>query len=539
MLRFRGDDWCRSMLAAMLTITMSSAVMGQPASRISARESDLNDVNRLLNDGVGGPQGGVFRSGVGALSAAPVDLSHVDLRTLQTLLNNSISEAEQLYRLLDTDYRRYPELRPLLADLVQMRARAARLNQDVRDGIPLERMLPQFQQLNSDWRLLSHQLSQSPRVSRTTLDAVKRIDGLGAELERMFKMDPQLDRRQVLLELSILRSSIRNLIDELELDPNGTQQTLNLVYDARKLEQQVARVEGMVLDQISYATVVAEYKSYEQMWASLNPRISSLNNRYIERAIRNIMDADDQMHDLLWLEKSSNRQHLRQVADDLLRDVDEFYNRTPLKLLLSFRDVASILETADNFYGVVHNFRETLDRNQSDQDILDAYSYVEQYGADFIRSFAGMKSSAGRVVLKNIEDGIFSLRNELNLSGNTNSIDTRALLPIAANLGNLADHLNFDVKHWLERSNESFRTDALQASALFAQRSQGLQQFLQSRPMASDLNREVANLYEDWRRVYQYLSRCNTEDRQHIAYLARDISDAILQLRAPLDLAQR
>ncbi len=548
MLREFQNGWCRSVLTAMLTVTMSgtllmqATVLAQPASRISARESDLNDLNRMLNDGVRGPQGVDFRSDAGSLLAAPqVDLSRVDTRALENLLSESVAEAERLYRLLDADYRRYPELRPLLSDLVTLRSRAARLAQDVQAKIPLDRSLPQFQQLDSDWRLLSHQLTQSPRVSRTTLESVTRLDGLGRQIEKMFKMDPQLDRRQILMELSALRGSLRNLIEELELDPSGSQQTLDMVFDARKLEQQVARIQGMVLDQVAYDGIVTEYNRYGQMWTRLATRLRPLDNRYIERAVGNIINADDTLHNLMWLEKTSNRERLKQVADGLTRDVDEFFNRTPLKLLLTFKDVASILETADTFYGVVQNLRDNLNRNESDQVILESYSYVEEYGNEFIRSFAGLRSQAGRVVLKEIEDGIIALRNDLNLSGSTGSgsVDTRSMLPVAANLENLADHLNFDVRTWLGNSRETYRDQAMQASARFVQRSQRVHRLLQARPAATELEREVAALYDDWRQVYQYLGRCNTADRAHIAYLARDISEAILQLRAPLELAMR
>jgi hypothetical protein len=272
------------------------------------------------------------------------------------------------------------------------------------------------------------------------------------------------------------------------------------------------------------------------MWSTLYTKLRTVDNRYIERSTRHIMDADDALHDLMWLEKQSNRERLRQVADALTRDVDEFFNRTPLKLLVHFKDVASILETADNFYGTVQNFKDCLARNEDDRTLLDCFRYVEEYGADFVRSFAPLRSTAGRVVLREIEDGIASLRSELNLSGSTTSIDTRQMLASAANLENLADHLDLDVQQWLSRDPQSFRTEALRASTQFVQRTRRLHRLLQSRPSVTELRRETGDLYEDWRKIYSYLGQCRTEDRQHIAYLARDISTAIYNLRTPLEL---
>ena len=78
--------------------------------------------------------------------------------------------------------------------------------------------------------------------------------------------------------------------------------------------------------------------------------------------------------------------------------------------------------------------------------MLECYRYVEEYGDDFVRAFEPLRSQAGRVILREIEDGILSLRNELNLAGTVTSIDTRAMLDTAAGLENLADHLDFDVR---------------------------------------------------------------------------------------------
>jgi hypothetical protein len=516
---------------------MSAGAIGQIDNRLSTRQSDFDDVNRLLNDGSRVPQGTEFRSGSGLLNTRPaVDLSQVNTRTLKNLLIEAVDESEQLYRRLNADYRRYPELRPLLSELLKLRARASQLGQDLQANIPLDRVLTQFQELDSDWRLLSHRLSQSPQLSATTKESIARIDRLDQQIGKLFELEPQLDRRKILIQLSTLDSSIRNLIEELELDPTTGGQIMDLAYDARKLQQQVSRIQGMVLDQAVYNRIVDEYNRFNQMWSTLYTKLRTVDNRYIERSTRHIMDADDALHDLMWLEKQSNRERLRQVADALTRDVDEFFNRTPLKLLVHFKDVASILETADNFYGTVQNFKDCLARNEDDRTLLDCFRYVEEYGADFVRSFAPLRSTAGRVVLREIEDGIASLRSELNLSGSTTSIDTRQMLASAANLENLADHLDLDVQQWLSRDPQSFRTEALRASTQFVQRTRRLHRLLQSRPSVTELRRETGDLYEDWRKIYSYLGQCRTEDRQHIAYLARDISTAIYNLRTPLEL---
>jgi hypothetical protein len=270
------------------------------------------------------------------------------------------------------------------------------------------------------------------------------------------------------------------------------------------------------------------------MWTAISPDLRRLNNRFVERSMRNIMLSDSNLHNLLWLEQATSKENLRQIADSLMRDVDEFFTRVPLKLLLRFKDVNRLLQVSDDFYGTVQNFQDCVSRNEDERMMLECYRYVEEYGVDFVRVFDPLQSQAGRVVLREIEDGIVSLRNELNLAGTVTTIDTRAMIPTAASLENLADHLYFDIRQWLDRERPSYRNEAMLAGQRFLQRTQRIHRMLQSRPTATEVKKEVGDLSEEFRTIYQYLGRCNTEHRVHLRNLSEDISQEIYKLRAPL-----
>jgi hypothetical protein len=51
--------------------------------------------------------------------------------------------------------------------------------------------------------------------------------------------------------------------------------------------------------------------------------------------------------------------------------------------LLNFKNATGTLQIADNFYGTVQNFKDNLDRNESDQELIESYRYVEEYGTIF------------------------------------------------------------------------------------------------------------------------------------------------------------
>lgn len=529
MLSQRGD-LCRSLVTAFLTVAVSAAVIAQ--ERIGTRNTDFGDVNRIMQEGSGARGFGYPSSG--GSSQPQVDLRGIDQTTVKNLLRESVQESEILYKALQQDYRRYPEVRPLLSDLLTMRARASRLYQDLQDGLSLERLLPQFQQLDSDWRLLSHQMSQVRVLSSTSRDSIDRIDRLERQLEKLFRMEPQLDRRALLMELAQLSSSVRNLIQELETDMTGGNRLYELIEDARKLDQQAYRVQNMVYDQYTYAEIVSEYNRFVSQWTAMVPQLQQLQNRYVERSVRAIMLSDSELHNLLWLEQQTSRENLKQIAASLARDVDEFFNRVPLKLLLHFKDANQILGTADDFYGTVQNFQDCVKRNADARELNECYRYVEEYGVDFVRAFEPLRSQAGRVVLREIEDGVVALRNELNLAGSVTSIDTRKLTITAARLENLADYLDAEVRQWLNRERPTYSNQVLTASTRFVRRAQQIHRMLPAHPTANQLKQETSDLNEEFRALYQYLGRCNTEHRDHLRILSEDIAQAIYELRAPL-----
>lgn len=531
-------EWCRAAATALITITtsmsiLSPTVMAQPPTRIGDNSTNFNDFNKLLENG---SRSNILHKQDQITSDTTVDLSRIDSRVLTNLMRESVSESEKLYRSLERDYQRNPEVRPLLRELITQRARAARLSADMRNGVSLERLLPDLQQLDSDWHYLSNQMSQARQLSRTTVDSQGRIDRLQRQLEKLFEMEPQLDRRALSGELSSLDSAMKNLGQELESDYTAGVDYSDLIIDARKLQRQAVRVREMVLDQFPYTDVVTSYNRFSQMWAAIRPRLQMVQNRYIDRTVRDIMMVDNRLHDLLWIEQQTSRDDLKQIAGSLMRDVDEFYARLNLKLMLSFKNASSILEEADKFYGTVKNFHDSAMANASAQELLRDYRFVEEYGNRFVRVFSSLKSKTGQIVLREIEDGIVGLRNELNLSGTVSTIDTRRLIPIAATLELLADELDQDVRQWLNRERPSYAVAAMDDVQRFVQRSTRLHSQMQYHPTSQELQREMTDLVQEWRNVYGHLGRCRTEHRDRLKRLSTEISQAIFELRTPLQL---
>ena len=111
-----------------------------------------------------------------------------------------------------------------------------------------------------------------------------------------------------------------------------------------------------------------------------------------------------------------------------------------------------------------------------------------------------------------------------------------AVKPIAASLENLADQLDLDVRNWLNAERPAYRAEVTAASAAFMKRTQRLHRMLDAEPTLQELQRETDSLYEEWKVVYGYLSRCRTADRVNLSQIAAEIRIDLTDLNGSLRL---
>jgi hypothetical protein len=103
-----------------------------------------------------------------------------------------------------------------------------------------------------------------------------------------------------------------------------------------------------------------------------------------------------------------NRAQLGQCMDALLRDVDEFEDRTPLKLLMEFKD-QPVLQITDDFKAAVSSLREQINLDAPRAKLEECFAPVSQHGAAFVQAWNNVKSQPAKVVLNEIADDIVNL----------------------------------------------------------------------------------------------------------------------------------
>jgi hypothetical protein len=94
--------------------------------------------------------------------------------------------------------------------------------------------------------------------------------------------------------------------------------------------------------------------------------------------------------------------------------------------------------------------------------------------------------------------------------------------------------LNAEMKRWLSRRRTSFGTEAWQESESFATATRRLHEQLVAGSGVPQLQSDAAELFESWRRLYGYILKCDTAERENLQSLAVRITPPLIELQTLL-----
>ena len=536
----RCIDWYAVRRGRLLQISMIVGLAGallttdtagaQPTRRVS-RRTDIDELHEYLLESESGTQ--FHRTHPADFgSGGKPDFDQVSVSRVQQLLESVAREANELARILNDQSRPVPSLRRYLSDIFKLRARSSVVAQELSRVRDIERIYPSLQNLDRDWQQLSHNLHQVRGLSTAVRDSIARLDELDQSLSEEINIESHLDRREVVAQSAALASDVRSLVEDIELELGNGSASRDILIEGRKAQQQASHV-AYVAAWGGQNEIVDEYGRFSAIWRQLSRRLYNVNNRYIERGVRRVERTDGLIRELLLLPHESDRAHLARQTDILMRDVDEFFARTPLKLLVQLDRREYALATAEEFHGMCQNFKDLVNRNEADAELADGYHYVENSGMEFLTAFRSLRSSSGQIVLREIENGIDSLRDEMN---DHDSFDRREAVDLAAAIENLGDHLAQDLEDWVRRQRPSWGNAAVREANQFVDQAHNLHSNLQPDRPRQMIQSDVVALKNTWRNLSNHLRLRNPSDRDHIELLRYRITPKLVDLMTILDL---
>jgi len=457
--------------------------------------------------------------------------------TMQQLRRAFASFAEEAQRLttgLNNDLDYIPGIRPLLGDAIRIRAAASVLADKSKQARDRRTLGPEFEALDRQWRVLSYRLRQVEALDRTCLQRVDKLDEIDRSLCELLTVQPQINRRDLASRTASLAADLQNLRADIELELEPSDNKTMLLLTTQKLVQQADLVVNAIMDDASYDSIVSEYKRFQELWYPHAAKLRPIDNRYVERNVRRIAQTDRNVHELLWLPQQIDPSQLLHLTSMLKKQVDEYFTRAPLKLLIELPNPEQALPTANEFYGVCEHFADCVASGNPRNELIDAFRYIDGAWQSFDRVFRPLKSQKAQIVLNQIEEGINALREALYMRNER--FDRNAAIELAASAENLAEHIDYETRRWLSKRRPSFRAEAQAATENLLARSRKFHENLVKGVGVSQLRKDCSELYEQWRVVYGYISKCDSEERPQLARLAASTTPALVELRAVLEL---
>lgn len=459
-----------------------------------------------------------------------------EMQKLRPLVTAAAREGSRLVRFLDDDSRINPGLRLLLSDAYKLNARVQVLAQKVQQVSDQRLIDEEFRTLDAGWRELGYKLARTRDLSQDTQTSLASIEDLARQIADILQISPQVDSRQMLQKTTTLAADLRTLYEDIGYEMGRTPNANTLLMGVSRIRRSVDDFSNLIRDGYDRQQLVTEYQRFQQQWYPLAQQLQAVGNRTIDRSLRRITLTDNEIHSLLLLPPQGDKQQLLYLTGVLRKDIDEFFQRTPLSLLIHLPNSERALATADQFYGVCEHFIDTVNNpvggQTQDQDLIDAFRYIEDAEQSFSQTFRGVKSTAALAVLQQIEQTIDTLRQVLQIQ--SNEFDRSQAIDLAADVANMTDDLDRVVRRWLQTERPTFASDCLREVDALADASANLQRKLYSSSSLVEIGRDSEALYENWRRVYNYLVMCKTEDRRELGRISTRLTPALFQLRTML-----
>jgi hypothetical protein len=458
------------------------------------------------------------------------ELPDLDVKALQSQVRAFSDGMTQLSYVLNEEMTQVPGLRQCYTDALRLSGTAISINKHAEKHGPDRLLLDQLVQLDADWRDLNYRLDGFRSIPDQAPEVIKHISDADQKIRQLIGIAPQLNRRQLYLKAAGLVADIENLQEDLATELGNGEEAQVYRRSVGRLRQIVLNLITVIRDERSDASVIIEeYKQFETLWSPLVAKLRTEEDRYVERGLRRVSATAAEIHRMLLLPQKIDRPQFTFLAAALKKDIDEFFERTPLILVMHLPKSKQALAVAEQFYSACAQFSEVVNREQDHAQIVAAYRKIELAERAFVEVYRDVDSDKAVAVLNRISRSVSALRSSLTIQHE--GFDSQAAEDLAASIQNFTEQIEANAKRWLAQDRQPFAANCLQDAADMSDRAAQLHDDIVKGKSLDQLKGEITELYDTWRRVYDYLAKCQTEDRQALGRVSANLTPAMVQLR--------
>lgn len=454
------------------------------------------------------------------------------MRAVRPLIREFSDEMAQLGYLLNEEVRRQSSIRNLYTQALNLSGVAVSLDKHAQRFNDHTLLQDEFRQLDAQWRELAYRLGNVPGLRREVLASISTLNDLSEQIRNAIGIRPQVNRRELFQKANDLARDLGNLIEDVQVELPGN--------EGRQFQVQLSRARQQILtlaslfedESVDMELIINEYKQFQALWYPQRAKLQQYDNRYFERSLRRITQTDGEIHQLLLLPTKVDNEQLIYLTSALRKDIDEFFDRMSLRLMMNLRKADMVPGVASEFYGVCEHFIDSVQNNAKYSDLVESFRYIESAERNFVDVFGDIQSREALAALRQISQTIATLRSAMSVPDE--GFNRQQAIDLAAQTESLSEQLEWVANRWLTLDRQPFASNCLSAIRRMRDDLDRLHQELVIGGPSSQFRRQIESIYSTWREVYGYLIKCQTEDRQHLGRLASRITPALVELRTTL-----
>lgn len=516
-------------LAAVLISGWLSPAMAQsgPKARhvaISREERDqtINDLSNSRDFGR------IDRTERRTRPVEKLDTPTPEMKKLRPLIEEFSKEISLLNSQLSDELSDAPSVRTLLGDTYKLTSDAVTLVRDARAENDHHLLFDEIQQVDASWGELSYRLGTVRKLSRDSQDSIANLNDIAGEIRKLLDIGQQVNYRDLSNKTVSLATDLENLMEDIQVQLRRTQEGQKLYGSTSKAHQQMLAMADLSDDKADLKSITKEYERFRELWYPQAATLQSKDGEF-QQSLRRIARTDGEIARLLLIQQKFDKTQIVYLTSALRKQIDEFFQAVPLKQLIQLPKASQALSTADEFYGVCEHFTDTVNGQDDYNHIVDAFREIEQADRNFLKVFGDIDNPDAAASLEKISQTLTALRSSIQVDRDDFSRQTANAL--AAKIENLTDNIDITSRSWLAHDRQSFSQDCLDQTDALAQAAQKLHDEIANGANVAQIRQDTEDLYQSWRQVYNYLVKCQTDDRPMLGRLSSQLTPALVELR--------
>lgn len=452
-----------------------------------------------------------------------------EMKKIRPLIDEFAKEISLLNSSLSDEQSQNKTVRNLLSDSYQVTADVLALAKRARSENDHRQLLDDLQQIDAAWGELSHRLKVVRGLSKKVQDHVANLNDIANDVRQSLDIGQQVNYRELSKKTVSLATDLENLIEDIQTELRRSQEGRDLITATGKVHQQVLQLAELSDDRADINTLTEQFRRFQELWYPQAAKLQSQKRDYFARSLRRIAQTDGEIAQLLLLQDRFDKKQIVYLTSALRKDISEFFYYATLDQLLKLPRWNQALAAADEFYGVCDNFIDTVNSDADYDEIVDAFRYIEQADRAFLSVFGSIEDNDAAAALESINQTLNALRSSLQVD--REDFNRQAAGSLAAKIANLTDNIDSTARRWLAHDRQSFAQQCLDDTDALASAAADLQKEIVNGANVQQIRQDTEELYQTWRRVYNHLIKCQTDERATLGRYASQLTPALVELR--------